>query len=222
MKNILWISLFCFQFLNVQGQDTLVMPQTGNGGIFNTCFATIYDNGGITNYLDNSHSTITIYPLWVQTVSIYFEEFQTEVFFDSLTIYDGPGITFPVIGSYSGTALQGQTIHSTGNSITLEFHADDIETFSGFKAWVSCIMGDELIENIQPLVYPNPTRDKIQMKNIDLSLIKQIKILDVFGQVVYDRPVSPDIDIHHFVPGIYTIQFEFTNGKYHTQKLIKQ
>src|SRR5687768_7829243 len=97
VKKKLFIGIVCAWIMHVHAQDTIVMPSTGNGGFYNTCYATILDSGIDSNYTNDNHATLTIAPLWVETVNLYFESFDTEIHFDSLSIYDGPGTTFPLI-----------------------------------------------------------------------------------------------------------------------------
>lgn len=215
------IPFACVLCHHVFSQDTLFMPTTGNGGIYNTCYATIYDNGGPdSNYANYCHSTITIAPLWVQHVNLYFEEFQTEIFFDSLSIYDGPGTTFPLIGSYSGTELQNQTISSTGTSITLAFRSDDIQTYSGFKILVSCLMGNETENNTILSIWPNPSFDVINIGGIHSDNITSANVIDMNGKLLLSSCRSP-INISHLSPGIYCVVLNASNGSKCYKKFIK-
>lgn len=205
-------------------QDTLMMPVTGNGGIYNTCYATIYDNGGRdSNYANYSNSTITIAPLWVQQVDLYFEIFDTETFFDSLSIYDGPGTAFPLIGTYSGNSLQGQTVSSTGSSITLAFRSDDIQTGAGFKAWVSCLMGEKPLTNENPLfIYPNPVKSGFTLAGFPPSEIANLSIVDMTGRSIYSPIIANIIDVSFLIPGMYGLIVTDKNSNSSFIRLIKQ
>jgi hypothetical protein len=222
VKKAAFLSIITAWILNIHAQDTIVMPSTGNGGFYNTCYATVVDNGGDSNYTNDVHAQVTISPLWVETVSLYFEEFDTEIHFDSLTIYDGPGTAFPVIGVYSGNQLQGQTISSTGSSITLEFRSDDIVTGAGWKAWVNCVLGNEE-ENVNAvIIYPNPTHSYIQLKNISLENIEHISISDMQGRMVKILTLQNDgISVEQLPVGLYVLKVEMKNGQQSTQKFLK-
>lgn len=208
-------------FANLQAQDTIVMPLNGNGGFYNSCYATMYDNGLDSNYKNYSNSTVTISPLWVQNVSLYFEEFQTENVFDYLNIYDGPGIAFPLIGKYSGTSLQGQTISSTGTSITLELKSDDIVTGTGFKAWVSCVMGNEEVKGNNVVLYPNPASASMNITGIETEKIKSISILDLQGRIIKQQLISSSIDVSFLPAGLYGLLLQFKDGINIYKKFIK-
>lgn len=200
------------------------MSTTGNGGIYNTCYATIYDNGGPdSNYHNFSNSTITIAPLWVQHVDLYFEMFDTEIFFDSLSIYDGPGTTFPLIGTYSGNVLQGQTVSSTGSSITLSFGSDDIQTGAGFKIWVSCLMSNEITYDTQSaFVYPNPANSILNIEGIEKDDINSVFITDMLGKMIYRNFSTSLIDIGNLSSGVYGLNVVLKNGQTLCLKWIKQ
>jgi len=202
-------------------QDTISMPITGNGGFYNTCYAVIFDNGLDSNYANYSQSTVTISPLWVQNVSLYFEEFNTEVFFDSLSIYDGPGTAFPLIGTYSGNSLQGQTVTSTGTSITLEFRSDDIQTGTGFKALVSCLMGEEDMISNSIIVYPNPAQEFLKIDGLD-EAIESIAVIDIQGRELQHTLVSNVLYVALLPPGFYGLQIRIKNGKVVYKKWIKE
>ena len=214
-----FVSLWIIQFY---AQDTIVMPVSGNGGFFNSCHAIIYDNGLDSNYYNYSNSTVTISPLWVESVSLYFEEFNTETFFDTLSIYDGPGTAFPKIGTFSGNSLQGQTVISNGNSITLEFKSDDIQTGSGFKAWVSCLMNNETFSIAEPLVYPNPAGGTLFFDGIDLALIQGIYLTDITGKIIKAIPLSNSIDVTDLSSGFYGLIITQNNGYQYFKKWIKE
>lgn len=222
LKKLTILSLTSFWLLCTYAQDTIVMPVSGNGGFYNTCYAVIYDNGLDSNYHNYSNSTITISPLWVENVSLYFEEFSTETFFDTLSIYDGPGTTFPKIGAYSGSSLQGQTVSSTENAITLEFNSDDIQTSSGFKAWVSCTMSSQVYSYNDLLIYPNPVGDHFSITGVDVNTIHHFEILDLCGKKILESPSLEFIDIGNISSGVYTLLLILNNGKHHAAKLMKE
>lgn len=207
--------------INCYAQDTIVMPATGNGGFYNTCYATVLDSGIDSNYTNDNHATVTISPLWVESVSLYFESFDTEVHFDSLSIYDGPGTAFPLIGTYSGNMLQGQTIQSTGSSITLEFRSDDIVTGTGFKAWVSCQVGTEEQNASQILLYPNPANIFVQIGNLDQSKVDKIFVLDAMGRSAPVECINSMVNVQHLAPGFYTLRIETTTKKMIYKKFMK-
>lgn len=186
------------------------------GGFYNTCYAVVYDNGLDSNYLNNSNAQLTIAPLWVQTTSLYFENFELEPFFDKLEIYDGAGIGSPLIGSYSGTSLQGQTITASTNAITLRLLSDDIYTTSGFKAWVSCVMNISEYEDAT-WFYQHGNAIYMQEHNDIVELI----LYDITGKIICTKKCDEInlLEIPILNTGIYLIKYTNANNVTKTKKL---
>lgn len=202
-------------------QDTLIMPVNGNGGIYNTCNAIIFDSGLDSNYSNETNSSITIAPLWVSQVNLEFEIFDTENFFDTLTIYDGPGLSFPKIGTFSGNSLSGAIIQSTQNAITLQFTTDDILVKSGFKIKVSCLVGiDENTNNTY--LAPNPAINTFSIVTDNHSAIQSITIYDVSGKEI-DTIIntSTHIDVSLLPPGIYIVSIQMNDKRKTNVRLLK-
>jgi len=76
-------------------------------------------------------------------------------------------------------------------------------------------------ENGEPMIWPNPFDDKINIGNIEN--IKLIVIVSQSGQILYEK-TGPDSEINTsgFKPGIYILKIVDTDGKVSLQKLIKQ
>jgi len=68
-------------------------------------------------------------------------------------------------------------------------------------------------------VFPNPTKDKISIKGID---IKKIKIYDVIGKMIAEkRLINDEINISEFNSGIYFFYVTYNNKRY-IKKIIKE
>jgi len=106
------------------------------------CSGTIYDNGGAGgNYSNNSNNTITYCPSVAgQQLSLNFTTFDTEFGYDELTIFNGPNISSPGIGTFGGLGNLG-TVTSTDPSgcLTLQFTSDGSVNYPGWAATVSCV-----------------------------------------------------------------------------------
>lgn len=104
------------------------------------CTDTIYDRGGpFGQYRNDEDYTLTISPTGASSISLNFLEFDVEVGYDSLWIYDGTSTSDPLIGGYSGTSLP-PVINSSGPALTLEFYSDGATRGDGWKAVYSCVM----------------------------------------------------------------------------------
>ncbi|NQX98906.1 MAG: T9SS type A sorting domain-containing protein, partial [Flavobacteriales bacterium] len=102
------------------------------------CTDTLTDKGGaFGQYRNNETYDFTIAPTGATSVSLTFLEFDVEVGFDSLWIYDGSSTTDPLIGAFSGTTLP-PVINSTGGALTLKFYSDNATRGDGWKMIYSC------------------------------------------------------------------------------------
>ncbi|PLW92494.1 MAG: hypothetical protein C0592_10600 [Marinilabiliales bacterium] len=102
------------------------------------CVDTIWDLGGPGHSHHNYEDFVyTIEPDNASGLTLDFQSFDLEANYDSLYIYDGPDISSPLIGGYSGTTSPG-TIIATGNSLTLRFFSDVSTAGQGWEAYWSC------------------------------------------------------------------------------------
>lgn len=138
MKSILTI-LFGLFFSVTYGQTDIF---TIDGSVQNTCNDLYVTSiGGVASYADNTNITFTICPDTVSSgdnsdfISFDFSTFNLDLSndgsIDMLTIYDGPDNTFPIIGVYSGTDLNSQSVISATNSnpsgcLTVQFVSNSL------------------------------------------------------------------------------------------------
>jgi PKD repeat protein len=117
----------------------IFMVENGITPTQTSCEGNLFDSGGYGNYQDNTNSSITIAPTGAMDVTLNFISFSFELNYDYLYIYDGPGTTSPLIGSYTGSTLpNGGTITSTAGSITFVQISDQGVTESGFELHWNC------------------------------------------------------------------------------------
>lgn len=130
-----------------------VWRQTGNVGPFNICArqtaaAPIFgcdlnssDSGGpFGNYGNNEVFEQTFCPVNPgDVVAIDFTAFSTELNADFLTVYNGPSIASPVLGTFSGGALPpGLVSSAVGGCLTIRFVSNGSVTAAGWVISVSC------------------------------------------------------------------------------------
>ncbi len=106
-------------------------------GTVTTCSGTFYDPGGTSNYANNLNVTQTFCASAGNCISVTFTAFRTQGGNDILYIYDGPTITSPLIGSFSGTTLPG-TITSSSGCLTFRFTSNGSNNRAGWTAGISC------------------------------------------------------------------------------------
>lgn len=77
-----------------------------------------------------------------------------------------------------------------------------------------------IFDNIQAFVYPNPTSDKLFIK--DYENVKNLTISNLSGMKVLDMKQVPSngIDIKHLSPGIHTVSLILLNGTPYTHKFV--
>lgn len=109
------------------------------------CTDTLYDMGGPNrNYYDSEKYTYTIAPTNATGLTLNFSSFDTELNYDTLWIYDGPGTTSPLVGTFTGTNSPG-TVTATGGTLTITFKSDVGTVAAGWEAIWNCSM-----DNIDP------------------------------------------------------------------------
>lgn len=106
------------------------------------CAGFLVDSGmSASDYGPNENLTSTLCPDGTgETITnLYFSFFELGTG-DELTIYDGPDNTYPVIGTYSGTELQGLDITSTNidGCLTVLFTSNGDAEVGSFGAQISC------------------------------------------------------------------------------------
>lgn len=105
------------------------------------CGQMFHDSGGsLGNYSSNENVTYTICPTNPgEIVMLSFTSFVLENNWDFLYIYNGPGTTSPLIGTYTGTNGPGVVVstHSSG-CLTVRFTSDNSVEYEGWSAILSC------------------------------------------------------------------------------------
>lgn len=202
----------------------VALPRHGSGGIITSCYGTVTDDGGNGNYTDTCNGYITIAPGWSTAVSLYFESFHYEPVFDYIKIYDGPGLGFPLIGQYSGTELEGQTITASGPYITIQQVTDDIVSESGFKAIWNCVLAQDEITTDDYRLFPNPAKDDIMVHTATQP--GAAALLDLNGRLLWSGalPVGETrINLRHLPAGIYLLRIiREEDGQRLIRKIVKQ
>lgn len=120
---------------------------TMSNGSATACTGVLLDSGGASGsgYGDNEDLTFTICPdVPGQGVALDFAVFDLSLVGpgpDQMEVYDGPDTSAPLIGTYTGTDLQGQVPFATPNNASgcLTFHFTSNAQGQGwFSASISC------------------------------------------------------------------------------------
>ena len=123
-------------------QVTLNMPELGDIRVY-TCNAWIYDNGGASgNYSDDCDGYMVIYPVPGNYVMISEGTYDTELYFDTVFIYDGAGVnSTPVatLAGHNGTLSAPIISNALNGALTIRFKSDYSLNYDGFALHVQCI-----------------------------------------------------------------------------------
>jgi PKD repeat protein len=198
-------------FITVDGsiECVYVMSTENTGEVYTTCTGRLYDPGETNNYPSNTNTYVIIAPTSSNGIILDFVSFETEQDFDFLDIYDGYGISAPLIGSYSGSSLPGQGIVvSSDSAITLRFRSDALDNRSGFELTWKCLSDYE-----PPYAYFNPSDNFSCTGEIyfeDRSLNEPSSWLWYFG----DGNTSSDQHPTHLYEetGLYTVSLVVSNA----------
>ena len=119
--------------------QTYITPSSGSTSI-NTCYGTLYDPGGTSNYSNSCSGYIIIYPQ-TSGCKVHLEgSYNTESsYYDHIDIYDGAGTYGTQLMSVGGTGNINVT--STTGPITVQFITDGSVTYSGYELAISCVGG---------------------------------------------------------------------------------
>ncbi len=101
---------------------------------------TITDGSGISNYNINSDCSWLIQPTAAGQIFITFTDFNTELNYDFVRVYNGTDTTGILLGTFSGTTLPPVITVPSGNAF-IRFTSDDIVNAAGFSLYYSSNSG---------------------------------------------------------------------------------
>ncbi|MFT3794640.1 M12 family metallo-peptidase [Flavobacterium sp.] len=189
----------------------------------------ITDTGGTNNEYTNNESYVRVIIPNVanKKIQLTFTEFDLEVDYDYLYVYDGNSTSAPDLssGGFTGTDIPGPfTSTAADGSLTVRFYADGGVTEEGYVANVSClnVLGTESFQpNIDFLYYPNPTSGQVTIQS--KTPIDAVSVYNVAGQLLYNKKINAmdtKVDIASFATGTYFFKLKF-NDKEANFKIVK-
>ncbi len=101
--------------------------------IYSQYSGTVQDGSGTSNYSDELDCIFLIQPPGATSVTVHFTEFETETHYDSIIIYDGPSIFYPVLASFSGFSLPPD-VTATSGVMLIRFVTDINTNAAGWSA----------------------------------------------------------------------------------------
>ncbi len=179
-------------------------------GVRSVCAGTFYDNGGVSgNYIRDNH----IQSFVSSTGNRLKFDFTTMTTLNgaSLSVYDGPTTSSPLIGTYSGSTF---SVQSTGSYLTFYFNgaSSGSATYAGWGANISCL---------SPAVTPVAGFSTASYSICSGSCISYTDLSSnspsswnwqFQGAAVSSSTVQNPSNICYSTPGTYTVSLTASNG----------
>lgn len=110
-----------------------ITPSCGGGTILSTPTGTLNDGSGLSNYGNNQQCYWFISPPCASSVTLSFSQFNTELNYDFIIVYDGWDNTANQLAVYSGTSIPSSITSNTGKMLVV-FVSDYSTSMQGFSA----------------------------------------------------------------------------------------
>jgi len=81
---------------------------------------------------------------------------------------------------------------------------------------------DEVLVENTITVYPNPSSDKIFIKNNSNATLTNVEVFNLLGSLILQTNVTEEIDITRFSNGIYMLRITTDTGNVFIKRVIKQ
>lgn len=190
---------------------------------------TFTDSGGaLSNYTDQETVVRTIIPnVSSNNIVLTFSDFNFELNYDFLSVFDGNTTSATLLGKFTGTTIPGPfTSSAPDGSLTVKYTSDQFLNFSGFVANISCTPNLS-VNNYNGYVdfsyYPNPTNGKVMI--ISKTSIAEVLVYNVTGQLLYENKINElntNVDITSFSIGTYFFKLKFDGDKEANFKVVRE
>ncbi len=202
-------------YISIDTSNSIIasMPESGQESS-NCCSGTLKDSGGDNDYPNNTLGYYTISPTNATQIILTFTMLDVEAGdagycnYDHISVYDGPNLAAPLIGTYCNTTGNPGTLYTTGGSVTIKQYSDSYVEGAGFVLnWDCETTGNNLILKETINIFPNPTTGIIIIEGKN---IKSVEIVDITGKTIYSslRGGTPkqSIDLSSQAKGIYLLK----------------
>jgi len=177
------------------------------------------DGSGSYNYHNNTLCRYNLEPAYAQSISITFNEFNTSGEGDFMAIYDQ--VTHQLYYKLYGQTNPGTLNFNTGK-LNLIFKTDQESSAAGWNFTYTSSTTTNLNEDpsgLNPLVFPNPAHDKLQINLTNLEKGYSLKLLSAEGKSVLSEishrstgNVSTTMDLSELSRGVYVLQISSLKG----------
>lgn len=107
---------------------------------------TFTDGSGTSQYANNSNCSWLIQPPNATNITLSFTEFNTELNYDGLIVYNGANASAPVLGQFSGATIPS-SVTATSGSMFVRFLSDEALRSGGWTAnYISTTLPLNLLE----------------------------------------------------------------------------
>ncbi len=205
-------------------------PDYCNGSVFTATTGTFSDGSMHKNYNNGSLCSWAIQIPDANSITVGFNEFETEAVFDMVQIFDASTTPSVLLATYSGPNIPPE-VTAYSNSMFIMFFTNSNTTSSGFEAYYhSSTSGLE--ENgflSETEIYPNPASDVLNIEvNIPDHQNLDIQLLNTTAkQVYYERhdnitgQYKNNIDISSLSKGVYFLRITSDKSTINKKIIIK-
>jgi hypothetical protein len=160
-------------------------------------------------------------------IQLTFTEFDLELDWDYLYVYDGNSTSAPDLsnGGFTGNTIPGPFESTAADgSLTFKFASDGGVVAPGYVATVACLntLGTAGFEPLIDFTYaPNPTTGKVNIQA--KTAFSQLKVTNVMGQVLIQKSrlsLEDQLDLSGFAKGTYLVSLQFESQEVHF-KIVK-
>jgi hypothetical protein len=181
-------------------------------------YGTIEDGSGSFNYHNNSYCRYLIKPAFANTITLSFNQFETEDQVDFMAVYDGT----TQLGQFSGNAIPDPVVATSG-SLLIIWYTNGNNSLQGWN--ISYEVDNIGVPENSPVhsldIYPNPASDRLNvMFASDTDETVDIRLVSLTGKVVMEEVIESNTGNYHSVMdvselpgGMYFLELESSSSK---------
>ena len=204
---------------------------TVGGEMYNKKQDSFDDGSGTSRYNNFADCKKLIRVNDVETITLYFSQFETEKDKDILYVYDY--YSKELLMELSGKMEDWDSTEFTFNTNAIEFlfATDEKNVFDG---WALSYDTDvpykpsSIAENINDFridVFPNPVQDNLSIQIDNILSNGQIQLFDMYGKLIQTNSFQQEnatIDLSNIASGIYTLKISDGEKLIAVKKVVKQ
>ena len=183
------------------------------------CSGSVFtDTGGSGSDYDDEETLVrTLIPnIPSNSITLTFTEFDLEVDYDYMFIYDGNSTSAPEFNNglgFTGNTIPGPFESSAADgSLTVQFKSDQFVTEAGWLATIGCTpnLNAATFQGIDFTYYPNPSKGIVQIHS--KTALQSVAVYNVTGQLLYKNALqdtAATVDLSGFATGTYFFSLQF-------------